>query len=82
MKDHLSSFDPRIRGLTGTEEDIRAVALMLGAAYAKVAAADGYSVDHSTTISLLDAQGRYVNGIQFNEDTATAVTKLEALLRK
>ena len=61
MKDYLSSFDPRLKGLTG---DPQAVAKVLSAyrVYAKkVPLKDGdYTMDHTALIYLMDREGQFV----------------------
>src|SRR4051812_23274636 len=48
LKDYLSNFDARIVGLTGTPEQIAAVASLYQASYRKRATDDGsYTMDHS-----------------------------------
>jgi protein SCO1/2 len=56
-------FHPKIRGVTGTPEQIAAAARRYGAAYQRVeqpASAAGYLVDHSAWTYLVDPQGRLV----------------------
>ncbi len=61
LKEYLSSFDPRLRGLTG---DPAAVAAMEKAyrVYSKKVPLDdgGYTMDHTALVYLMDKQGRFV----------------------
>jgi protein SCO1 len=61
MKDYLSSFDPRLKGLTGEPQ---AVAKLLSAyrVYAKkVPLKDGnYTMDHTALIYLMDRNGQFI----------------------
>jgi protein SCO1/2 len=61
LKEYLSSFDPRLRGLTG---DTAAVAAMEKAyrVYSKKVPLDagGYTMDHTALVYLMDKQGRFV----------------------
>jgi protein SCO1/2 len=61
LKEYLSSFDPRLRGLTG---DPAAVAAMEKAyrVYSKKIPLDagGYTMDHTALVYLMDKQGRFV----------------------
>jgi hypothetical protein len=54
----LGSFDPRIRGLTGDETEIRRLAQTLGAYARRVGAGADYAFDHSGAGYLLDRPGR------------------------
>jgi protein SCO1/2 len=81
LKAYLSSFDPRIRGLTGEANEIAAFAKPLGVYYARVKLeGGGYTMDHTATVFLLDAQGRFVGTIAYGEEAVTAREKLERLV--
>lgn len=63
MKEYVQAFHERLIGLTGTPEQIAAVARAYRVYYQKVQLKDsslGYSVDHSGFIYLMDGQGRYL----------------------
>jgi protein SCO1 len=79
LKAYLSSFDPRIRALTGTREQITPVANMLGAYFAEVPTGDTYSVDHSASIYLVDATGTFRGTIEHSENGDVALSKLKRL---
>jgi len=69
MREYTRAFDPRIAGLTGTPQQIAAVAREYGAyAEPRGAAADAhdYLVDHSTYIYIMDPQGKFVRGLDFD----------------
>lgn len=58
---YLSSFNPAIRGLTGTPEEVAAVARAYRVFYRKVPLPGGdYSMDHSAAVYLFDAAGTFV----------------------
>lgn len=70
MKEYTQSFDPRIVGLTGTAEEIAAVAREYGAYFAPQRTgpgADDYVIDHSSYLYLMDPRGEFVRG--FAADT-------------
>jgi protein SCO1/2 len=70
MAQYTQSFDPRIVGLTGTPAQIAAVAHEYGAYYVahKIdEGANGYLIDHSTYIYVMDPQGQFVQA--FDADT-------------
>ena len=60
MKEYLTSFDPRILGLTGTPEQIQA-AIRSFRVYASKQPLEGedYTMDHSAFIYLMDPKGEY-----------------------
>lgn len=61
LKQYLSNFNPSIRGLTGTEEQIAKTAKAYRAYFAKAPTEDGdYSMDHTAVVYLMDANGRFV----------------------
>ena len=82
LKAYLSSFDPRIRGLTGEAAQIKALARPLGVYFAKVESGGGtYTMDHTASVFLLDAEGRFRATIAYGEDAAVAEEKVRLLLR-
>ena len=60
MEQYMASFDESFVGLTGSEEQLRAVASQFGIFFQKAegSEASGYLVDHTTTIVVLDQEGR------------------------
>ncbi len=66
MGNYTRSFDSRIVGLTGTPQQIAAVAQDYGVYYAprkSGPSADDYVMDHSTYLYLMDAEGKFVRGL-------------------
>lgn len=66
MGNYTQSFDPRIVGLTGTPQQIAAVAQEYGAYYEPRKSGPGpedYVLDHSTYLYLMDAEGKFVRGL-------------------
>jgi len=61
LKDYLSSFNPRLRGLTGDPAAIAAT-LKSYRVYAKKVPLDGgdYTMDHTAIVYLMDREGRFV----------------------
>ena len=81
MHQYVSSFDKHIRGFTGTPEQIAKVAKEYRVYYKRVPADDGdYSMDHSSFIYLMNAQGRYVGNILYQEKDDAVVAKLRRLV--
>ena len=61
MKDYLSSFDPRLVGLTGDAAAIAAVAKEYRVYVKKVPLDHGdYTMDHTALVYLMDKDGRFV----------------------
>jgi protein SCO1/2 len=80
MHDYVSAFDPRIRGLTGTSEQIAKVTKEYGVYYKRIPTSDGgYIMDHSAVLYMMDPNVRFVGVIPYQEDTAKAVAKLKKL---
>ena len=81
VRDYASAFDPAITGLSGTPEQIAAVAKAYRVYYAKhPKAGDDYDVDHSSIIYVMDGRGRFV--ANFTHETAPEViaARLRTLL--
>jgi protein SCO1 len=77
---YLSSFDPRIRGFTGSAAEIARIAREYHVFYEKVPlAGGGYTMDHSSAIYLMDAHGGFTGVISYQEPSARAIAKLRAL---
>jgi protein SCO1 len=80
LREFLSSFDPRIRGLTGTNKQIAAVAKEFRVYYKRVDESDGsYSMDHSGAIYLMDKAGNFVGPLSFQTEDAVAIERLRGL---
>jgi protein SCO1/2 len=83
LKAYLASFDPRIRGLTGSREQITTLAKSLAVYFAKVDTGGGsYSVDHSALVIQLDSQGKFFGTIAFDEAGDAIVDKMKRLARE
>ncbi|QRM29658.1 SCO family protein [Microvirga sp. VF16] len=81
MKTYLSSFDPRIVGLSGTEDEIAAAARAYKIYYRKVPTDDGYTMDHSATLFLMDSKGEFYGTSNFQESEETRRAKLRQLVK-
>lgn len=74
---YLSSFDPRITGLTGTPEQIQK-AIRAYRVYARKVEdkSGGYLMDHTALVYFMDRQGRFVSSLNLDrapEDTAKQI---------
>ncbi len=81
MKTYLASFDPRIVGLTGTEDEIAAVAKAYKVYYRKVPTDSDYTMDHTATILLMDSKGEFLGTSNFQESEEVRREKLRNLIR-
>jgi protein SCO1/2 len=80
MHTYLSSFDKRIRGYTGTSEQIAKIAKEYHVYYKKISTDDGnYVMDHSAMIYLMGPNDKFVTLIRYQEDDASALAKLRKL---
>lgn len=81
LKEYLSSFDPRLRGLTG---DAAAVAAMEKAyrVYARKVPLDagGYTMDHTAIVYLMDKEGRFVAPFNMKRKPEDAAADLKRYL--
>ena len=80
MKDYVSSFDPRILGLTGSQAAVDTVAREYRVYAKKVPTGDGgYSVDHTGVVYLMDRNGNFVES--FNPDLDKPADAAKTLAR-
>jgi len=81
LRAFTAAFDKRLIGLTGTQEQIAAIAHALGVNYEKVLLdTDDYVVDHSSTLSAIDPSGHAVT-FKMAEPYMIAAKLLELLNR-
>jgi protein SCO1/2 len=81
LKDYLSSFDPRISGLSGTREQIDATLKAYRVYAKKVPQENGeYSMDHSAIIYLMDKQGRFVNALNMQQPPEAVAREIQRLM--
>lgn len=79
LKLYLSSFDPAIVGLTGTAAEIVDVTKKYRVLYEKVPTKDGYTINHTATVYLMDRNGKFAGTLAYQEPAKTAVEKLRRL---
>lgn len=80
MAQYLEAFDSRIIGLSGTEEQIAEVARGYRVYYQRVPLDGGnYTMDHTASIFLIDAAGRFAGTLDREEPPAVALEKLRML---
>ncbi len=78
LKDYLSSFDPRIIGLTGAHDALDPM-LKEFRIFAKRAPGEdaNYGVDHATVVYLMDKNGHFVNAFNVARKPADAARELQ-----
>ena len=80
MHDYVSAFDPRIRGFTGTPDQIAKVTSEYRVYYKRVPTSDGgYVIDHTAVLYLMDPKVRFFGFVPYQEKTDAAVAKLRKL---
>jgi protein SCO1/2 len=81
MRDYIANFDPRIESLVPTEAQLPKLASDFRVFYAKVPTSDGgYTMDHTATTFLFDADGKFAGTIAFGEAAEVREAKLRRLL--
>jgi len=78
LAQYVKSFNPRLVGLTGTPEEITAVAKAYKVYFKKVpneTAPDDYGIDHTAIIYLMDPKGEFITHF-------TAATTVEQMTAK
>jgi protein SCO1/2 len=77
MKDYLSSFDPHLRGLTGTVDAITSAEKGYRVYAKKVPGENGeYTMDHTALVYLMDKEGRFVAPFNLKRTPADAAADL------
>lgn len=81
LSEYLTSFDPRIIGITGDSEEIRKTLRAFKVFSQRVELDDGdYTMDHTASIYLMDAEGKFVRTIAYGEDGVSAIAKMRKML--
>ena len=72
MKAYVENFGPRLIGLTGTAEEISAVAKAYRVYYAKAGdtSSPDYLMDHSSIIYLMGPDGKFIKHFTYTTDAA------------
>jgi protein SCO1/2 len=81
LRPYLNSFDPRIVGLTGSEQQLAAAAKGWNAFHNKIPEGDGtYTVVHSAYVYLMDRNNRLAGTMGFHDTEDEQLAKLRALI--
>jgi len=84
LKAYVGNFGPRLIGLTGTPEEIAAVAKAYRVYYAKAgngSSGTDYLMDHSSIIYLMGPDGRFITHMAYTTDAAKLSAELKETLR-
>ncbi len=84
LKAYVANFGTRLVGLTGTPEDVAAIAKAYRVYYAKAgngSSSTDYLMDHSSIIYLMGPDGRFVTHMAYTTDAAKLATELKEILR-
>ena len=80
---YVKNFDPRLVGLTGTPEEIAAVAKAYKVYYAKVPSKErpnDYTMDHTSIIYVMDPKGEFVTHFTPSTSVDDMAAKLDKIL--
>jgi len=81
LRSYLSLFDTPIIGLSGTQAQLARIVKAYRIYYKKVPLDGGdYTIDHTATIFLMDAEGGFVTTIDHHESQDMALAKLKRLI--
>ena len=84
LREHLSAFNPSFLGATGAPEELGAVQKAYGVVAQQVVSPNpslGYAVDHSSSLYLVDRQGKLHGLVPFGTPVDDMVHDLELLLK-
>lgn len=84
LKLYLSAFDQRIIGLTGTPEEVAAVAKSYRVFFEKVPSKDDsdYTMNHTASVYLMDKTGNLVSTLSSQEPQESRQKKIENVLSR
>jgi protein SCO1/2 len=81
MKDYLSSFDPRLEGLSGDPAETAKVLISYRVYAKKIPTKDGdYTMDHTALIYLMDRDGKFVSPFNLKRTPEEAAAELKRYL--
>ena len=84
LREHLTAFNPSFLGATGTPEELQAVEKAYGVEARQVASTNPalpYAMDHSSSLYLVDRQGKLRGLVPFGTPVDDIVHDLEYLLK-
>ena len=84
LKIYVSNFHPRMVGLTGSDEDIAAVAKAYRVYYAKAKGAEDkpdYLMDHGTILYLMGPDGKFVKHFTYGTEAKALAEALRQIVQ-
>ncbi len=84
LREHLTAFNPSFLGATGTPDELTAVRKAYGVVAEQVVSRNqalGYQVNHSSSLYLIDRQGKIRGLVPFGTPADDIVHDLELLLK-
>jgi protein SCO1/2 len=84
LREHLAFYNPSFLGATGTPDELQAVQKAYGVVAKQVVSPNpalGYAVDHSSSLYLVDRQGKLRGLVPFGTPVDDIVHDLEFLLK-
>ena len=82
LDEYLSNFDEKFVGLTGNEKDIIELAKTWGIYRKVVLIDDDYTIDHTSTIFLINKSQTIKGTIAYREASEVAVSKIRNLIKR
>ena len=82
LDEYLSNFDEKFVGLTGNEKDIIELAKTWGIYRKVVLIDDDYTIDHTSTIFLINKNQTIKGTIAYREASEVAVSKIRNLIKR
>ena len=82
LKAYLAAFDARFVGATGTPEALAAMRKGYGVVASKVPMTDGYAMDHTSSVFLIDREGKLRALMPYGHDAKDFVHDVKLLLAK
>lgn len=82
MAEYVGYFHPTIRGWTGQPEEIARAAEGFRATYERVPVDGGdYTMNHTASVFLFDAEGRFVSTLDYHEPREFALPKIRRAMK-
>lgn len=84
LASYLSAFSSPVTGVTGSLDEIEKAKKAFGVFSERVedASSTEYLIDHTASVFLIGADGKFEGTISFGEDRKTAIGKIERLIAK
>ena len=82
LKAYLAAFDASFVGATGAPDALAAMRKSYGVMAAKVPMADGYAMDHTSSVFLIDREGKLRALMPYGHDAKDFVHDVKLLLAK